>query len=117
MLRSTWRAQLHPSRLRCTGRCTAPEAPTRLQARDTDVHGIYACSYAAGPRKPSKLARMARDVPWAIVPRKRLDVAAADLLYGIGKAVTALPSHRAGVTNELQQLWTGEDTMVTLSVR
>lgn len=60
---------------------------------------------------------MARGVPWAIVPRKRLDVAAADLLYGIGKAVTALPSHRAGVTEALQTLWTGEDTMVTLSVR
>jgi hypothetical protein len=72
---------------------------------------------------PGKLEPLSAALPWAIFPRKKLDVSYADIAAGLRACLQLREHQREELEAQLARLWTppGADgpsrCMVTLSVR
>ncbi|EQC39061.1 hypothetical protein SDRG_03269 [Saprolegnia diclina VS20] len=65
-----------------------------------------------------KMEEYTGSVPWAIFPRKRLDITYADIVSGISSCFYLRDSQRASLTNNVEMLWDPSGHgLVCLSVR
>jgi hypothetical protein len=75
-------------------------------------HGV-----AVLPRA-GRLESLSAKLPWAMWPRKRIDISYDDIAFTLGKIATTGEADRARVTRDVERAWSpAGDAIVCLSVR